>query len=1044
MPSDIKNTCKTAGKWSNCTCSYDISSNTFCNETNTVCNGSRSECTVSYTKKNPLPQKNGTPGICTEPIPKHYNINLDLCECIVERTFGEWIYTNPRCDPNNRTTFIANNRSRPITIKKLKGNKACLFNKLSDNESLLDTSENKIKGIMNQDGSLQFGVDNDNNGSTFQTIETENNINFPDNINCKCEGTYENWTNWSNWTNDTICPSATDYNVEDSAFNITQSRTTNRTFRISNSRSLYTNYSCPQQENINTQKKETRNYTCPRNCLGVWSDWKKCNGTCPDNSVTNNGSFTKIYTEGQTKQSATYTIRKPKLGSGDACTVQSECNNIVYGTCKDMYGLDIDPTKKTLNYTGIENGVKTITFNDIPGKKCPNPIRISCNIKCPFDCVHNGWKNVGTCKINTCINNKGKGTQTQEYDVILQAQNGGNPCLGPTKEVECYEDNHIECTQCGGKSSRYVPGATCENINSCEGLIGVGERIDRWSANSFNSLPGCIMPADIKIPCRTAGNFSNCACSYDISSNSFCNEKNTSCDGTGSTCNVSYTKKEPLPQKNGAPGICTESIPKHYNVNLDKCECEVERIIGDWIYTNPRCNPSNRTTLIADKRSRQITIKKLGGNLACSFNKLSDNEKILDTPDNKTKGTVNPNGSLQFGGNNDNIGNTFQTVETENDISLENNISLAGNINVVCNNDKSKVCNSNVYCPYLPTKIPSVCADGTRSDAARYNAANKCINCQVGDIDGNDYYCLKKRPGGFDYYDHIETNKICPSGYTDREKTNMICTQDCKSGYTYDETTGLCFGCEGTYSPMNWTDWKNNSNCPLPTNYTIGDDAFNITQSRTGSRTFTILNPNRLYTYCPQIEDINTKRIETRDFTCPRNCVGNWSEFKECNVACPDEPIEGEDNLTWTKTNKGLKTERISTFIIENGKTALGTGVACTDKHGTTKSQDCSASIECPYIPTKIPSICPNGNWYLYHPSSNVCTNCGPGFYVKDQGHFFYCWPNQGTAGLYIGEMANRVCPSGYTDREPYLKNKICTKDCKLGYTYDEKLLCKK
>jgi hypothetical protein len=592
-----------------------------------------------------------------------------------------------------------------------------------------------------------------------------------------------------------------------------------------------------------------------------------------------------------------------------------------------MYGLDIDPTKKTLNYTGIENGVKTITFNDRLGKKCPNPIRFSCNIRCPFDCVHNGWKNVGTCKINTCINKKGKGTQTQEYDVTLQAQNGGTACLGPTKEVECYEDNHIGCTQCGGKSSGYVPGATCDNITSCEGLIGVGKRIDKWSATSLNSLPGCIMPADMIIPCRTAGNLSNCACSYDISSNSFCNETNTSCDGTGSTCEVSYTKKEPLPQPNGAPGICTEPIPKHYNVKLDQCTCNVERIIGEWIYTNPRCDPKNRRTFLADKRSRQITIKRLGGNKACSFNKLSDNETLFDTPENKTKAILNPNGSWQF--KFDNNGETFKTVETENDIIFKDNIN--------------------------------------------------CI-------------------------------------------------------------------CEGTYSPMSWTNWTNNSNCPFPTNYTIGENAFNITQSRTGSRTFTISNPNSLYSNysCPQKEDINTKLNETRDFTCPRNCVGNWSAFTECNIACPDEPINGDDNLTWTKTNKGLKTERISTFIIENGKTALGTGVACTDKHGTTKSQDCSASIECPYIPTRIPSICPNGNWYLNNPSAYVCTTCGPGFYIKPEGNGFFCWPNQGTAGLYIGTLTNRICPSGYTDREPYVKNMFCTKDCKPGYTYDGKLLCKK
>ena len=380
-PPDMKVKCTTAGEWPDCKCKYIKESKSSCNEINTVCKGIGTECTVNYTKREPLPQPNNAPGICSEQVDnKYYDENLDKCTCTVTRNIGDWIYTNPRCDPNNRTTFLANKRSRPITITKTRGNKACIFNKLSENESLLDTVDNNVKGKMNQNKSLQFGTENDFNGAQFQTIETENYIKFENNINCKCEGTHEDWTNWSNWTNDTICPSATDYSIADSAFNITQSRTGNRTFKISNSNSLLNNYSCPQQENINTQKKETRNYTCPRNCSGEWSEWAECNSTCPVNSVTNGSRLIKNFIEGQTKQTATYTINKPALGTGNVCTNQNDCTNFVYSTCKNIYGLDIDCEGNT---TGIEKGTKNIIFDEISGKKCPKPIKIGCteNVK---------------------------------------------------------------------------------------------------------------------------------------------------------------------------------------------------------------------------------------------------------------------------------------------------------------------------------------------------------------------------------------------------------------------------------------------------------------------------------------------------------------------------------------------------------------------------------------------------------------------------------------------------------------------------------------
>jgi hypothetical protein len=356
--------------------------------------------------------------------------------------------------------------------------------------------------------------------------------------------------------------------------------------------------------------------------------------------------------------------------------IPSECSeHIIYGPCKNMYGLEMNKeTDCEGNTTGIEKGVRKITYKNIPGIKCPEPSNIGCSIKCDVDCVHDGWKNVGDCKINRCnpnINTQGEGTQTQFFKVIKPSINDGNPCLGPTKEVPCTKDYYIGCTQCGGEYGGFTPGATCDNIKSCEDVIGVGERIDKWSANSFTVLPYCITPADMKVPCRTGAEWPNCTCKNDMSDNSFCNETNTICNGASSECIVDFVHREALPQVNGTPGICPEEKknPRHKDVNLHKCTCTVERNIGTWTYTNPTCdlyNPIN-------KRSREITITKKGGNRACLFPKLSNNEKLVETDDNKIKGTINPNGQLQFGVNNDNIESTFKTIETEDNISYSKN-----------------------------------------------------------------------------------------------------------------------------------------------------------------------------------------------------------------------------------------------------------------------------------------------------------------------------------------------------------------------------------
>jgi hypothetical protein len=598
-------------------------------------------------------------------------------------------------------------------------------------------------------------------------------------------------------------------------------------------------------------------------------------------------------------QEQTQTQTQTQTQSQESELIPSECSeHIVYGKCKNIYGLDINCEKNT---SGIEKGTRTITYNVIPGIKCPEPSIIGCDINCDVDCVGE-WKNVGSCKIDSCNpkkNTEGLGKQTQFYDVKTLSKNEGKVCLGPTKEVPCYEDNYIGCTQCGGMNGSRVIGATCDNIKTCENLLGVGERIDKWSSTSYTTLPGCIIPPNSKVKCSTDGEWSNCNCSYDISSNSFCNETNTVCKANGSECTVNYTKQEPLPQQNNAPGICTVPIPKHYNVNLDKCECTVIRNFGDWIYTNPRCDPSNRTTFIADKRSRPITIIKTGGNKACIFPKISNNETI-NKDDNIEKGIMNPNGSLQFGENNDLKGSTFHTTETENNINFADN-----------------------------------------------------INCK----------------------------------------------------------------CEGTYENWtNWSNWTNDTICPSVTNYIFEDSAFNITQSRTRKRTFKISNSSSLFDNysCPQEEDIKTKEKETHNYTCPRNCLGVWSNWSECNTGCPGNATTNSGIST--KTASGGQATQIRTFIIDKGKTALGIGEQCTNQHGNTGSKSCNTGVACTIN-------CTGGYWDNWTPcTAPVCNSSITETESTKTGTQIKNWIDA------IGPFNNGTpCPTSVTNN----CSRTCQIDCK-------------
>jgi len=586
--------------------------------------------------------------------------------------------------------------------------------------------------------------------------------------------------------------------------------------------------------------------------------------------------------------------------------------NVVYGICKNIYGLPIDCEGNT---SGFEKGTKTISYNVIPGITCPEPTIIACDLKCDIDCV-GAWKNVGSCKIDRCDltkNTVGLGKQTQEFVVSTPSKNQGKPCPGPTREVDCSLNNYIECTQCGGGNGARAPGATCDNINTCEDLIGIGERIDKWSATSYNVLPGCITPADIKVKCSTAGEWPNCNCKYSVQDESFCNETNTVCKGIGTECTVDYTFRESLKQQNNAPGICTDQLRnKYYNLNLHKCRCTVKRDVGNWIYTNPTCNG---TTFIATRRSRPITITKTGGNKACVFPKLSNNEKILDTVENNAKGQLYIEQltnieSLQFAAENDLKDSTFQTVETENNISLPDNIN-------------------------------------------------------------------------------------------------------CKCQGEYEEWKG-------------WSNWTDDSICPAATNYSIGDSAFNITQSRTNNRTFKISNSESLLNNysCPEAAVAHTQLRETRNHICTRNCLGDWSGWTTCNTGCPGNA--GNNKGTSTKNSSGGQATTTSTYVIS--KPALGTimGTACSNNNGATESQPCDTPVPCTIN-------CTGGNWD--NTAACVPPVCGPSATERDKTKTSSQIRNWvGATGPFNNGTA---CPASKTD--------TCSSTCRIdcyGGDWDNKTPC--
>jgi hypothetical protein len=303
-----------------CSCSYDISSNENCNDNNTICEGGVSKCTLDYTK---TPEITG--GICPAPNNIYKEIGDQRCFCTVERTFDNWKYDNEIC---NSKTYSAN-RSRIIKVTKTGGLKGCTFLKQQNEDS-----ENRFK---NPNGNFQFSAENDNIDASFNITQTQN-INWPNNEQCICEGT--------TWVDTTTCPSRTDYNILESDFYKVQKRTTAKTI---------SGITCDSQ-----------NVLCPRDCSGNWNDWSICNN--------------------QGKRTRTFRILFDKFNNGTDCPSEQteDCPFDCVGEFDNWSECNVKHCDIPNNSNGI--GTKTREFKKLYdpenfGKICPTTETTSCIVE---------------------------------------------------------------------------------------------------------------------------------------------------------------------------------------------------------------------------------------------------------------------------------------------------------------------------------------------------------------------------------------------------------------------------------------------------------------------------------------------------------------------------------------------------------------------------------------------------------------------------------------------------------------------------------------
>jgi len=272
-------------------------------------------------------------------------------------------------------------------------------------------------------------------------------------------------------------------------------------------------------------------------------------------------------------------------------------------------------------------------------------------VNCPFDCVgsYDDWSecNIEKCDVSNNINGIGK--KTRKYTVLFGPKNLGNPCPDSNVTAECMKENHEFCTQCKGVWSSLI--SDCQNVTKCDRSTGIGEKSQNYI--STNPLANCVLPETQKINCAVP-NYSTCTCSYDISSNTNCNDNNTICEGGVSKCTLNYTKTQEI-----TGGVCPDPNNIYKIVGDQRCNCIVERTFGNWDYTDEICNS---TTYSANK-SRIVRIRKKEGLKGCTFLK-KENESIIDD----TKG-IFLNDKFQFDPDNDKLDATFDVKETNNIIS---------------------------------------------------------------------------------------------------------------------------------------------------------------------------------------------------------------------------------------------------------------------------------------------------------------------------------------------------------------------------------------
>ena len=459
----------TVPNYPDCTCSYDILTNTYCNYVNTECKYVKNAYTGSIDTEYPVsictPNKitEELPGgICPDPnIRKIENDNR--CNCIVEKTFENWNYTDERC---NSTTYSAN-RSRRVRVRKIGGLKGCLFPK-KQNENIIDST----KGISLND-KFQFHRDNDEINKTFDITETEN-INWPNNDRCICEGT--------SWVGGIGCPSSTDYSIPESHFNKMRRRTTTKTIP---------GIVCDEEYIL-----------CPRDCSGNWNDWTVCNI--------------------QDTKTRTFRTTFDKLNNGVLCPTDQieDCSLNCIGNWND--------------WTVCNNqGKRTRTFNKLNNSViCPTDQIENCR----FDCSGN-WTYWGHCSVNQCSGTTGIGKKTREYAIRYFPQNGGNSCpTTDPNPLNCIIENYPACTcsyNISSNESCNVNNTICEeqsypNINGRPQFPFQSKCF--LSYTKTQNLPGGNCPDPTNIYHIIPSDRTNCECTFKKTFSDWTDYTNKKCN----------------------------------------------------------------------------------------------------------------------------------------------------------------------------------------------------------------------------------------------------------------------------------------------------------------------------------------------------------------------------------------------------------------------------------------------------------------------------------------------------------------------------------